>query len=468
MKYTFLPRLTAGISRRILAVAALILMFAASASAGYYLDLIPNNVKYQFSEQPDQYGFYSLTIEELQDNFKIFNTDYKPGSSGQDQYIYGAADGQPSSVAPDSYKLLSHPGSDMPIEGGGTIYGATFYFNPDRMVLLIMGGSYTKPEPTQPTVFITWDKSEAVNATTADISFTVGLKGVPADTDPAQYEYTVNAYYLDADARTASTDPYTVVSTSLNGKTSGTIRLANLAAASSTHVWLAVAVQYDGTLLRADTQGDIATPDVPILIGKFSITNSYGDILTTMNWDPTQGIVGREDPLEPGVYLFDKYDVTEEDPYNRLIFTGDDAFSFVTRLAGEGDANPWDVVNSSPRYAPSNQESVNDRCKVAVNNWFNYTRYNGSTSNAWIPQLTGRGEDPGAYMYSVKFSYPKKQVIVETDIITGINEMTDSTNPVNVYNMLGTPVKSNVAPADATIGLPPGIYILGNKKVMVK
>ena len=157
MKYTSLPILTTGISRRILAVAALILMFAASASAGYYLDIIRNSVKYQFSEQPDQYGFYSLTIEELEGNFKIFNTDYKPGPSGQDQYIYGAADGQPSGVTLDSYKLLSHPGSDMQIEGGGTIYGASFYFNPDRMVLFIMGGSYTQPEPTQPTAFITWD-----------------------------------------------------------------------------------------------------------------------------------------------------------------------------------------------------------------------------------------------------------------------------------------------------------------------
>ncbi len=40
--------------------------------------------------------------------------------------------------------------------------------------------------------------------------------------------------------------------------------------------------------------------------------------------------------------------------------------------------------------------------------------------------------------------------------------------PVNVYNIAGQQVRANVLPAEATEGLAPGFYIVGNKKVLVK
>lgn len=50
------------------------------------------------------------------------------------------------------------------------------------------------------------------------------------------------------------------------------------------------------------------------------------------------------------------------------------------------------------------------------------------------------------------------------DTITASN----SDNPVDVYNTQGQLLRHNVSPAQATIGLPAGIYIVGGKKVVVK
>lgn len=49
-----------------------------------------------------------------------------------------------------------------------------------------------------------------------------------------------------------------------------------------------------------------------------------------------------------------------------------------------------------------------------------------------------------------------------TDLSTGVN------TPVNVYNMCGMLVRSNVMSGEATQGLPQGIYVVGNKKVVVR
>lgn len=40
--------------------------------------------------------------------------------------------------------------------------------------------------------------------------------------------------------------------------------------------------------------------------------------------------------------------------------------------------------------------------------------------------------------------------------------------PVNVYTVTGQLVRANVAADSATDGLPAGIYVAGNKKVVVK
>lgn len=44
----------------------------------------------------------------------------------------------------------------------------------------------------------------------------------------------------------------------------------------------------------------------------------------------------------------------------------------------------------------------------------------------------------------------------------------DSGNLVDVYSIFGVKVRTAVDAQDATAGLAPGLYIVGNKKVLVK
>ena len=51
----------------------------------------------------------------------------------------------------------------------------------------------------------------------------------------------------------------------------------------------------------------------------------------------------------------------------------------------------------------------------------------------------------------------------------GIREATDDNNaPVDVYTLSGVKLRENAAPAQATKGLPRGLYIVGKKKMLVK
>jgi len=58
------------------------------------------------------------------------------------------------------------------------------------------------------------------------------------------------------------------------------------------------------------------------------------------------------------------------------------------------------------------------------------------------------------------------QGAIETTV-QGIQDLFGD-NLVNVYNMQGVMLRHNVAQNEATQGLPNGIYIVGNKKVLVR
>lgn len=50
----------------------------------------------------------------------------------------------------------------------------------------------------------------------------------------------------------------------------------------------------------------------------------------------------------------------------------------------------------------------------------------------------------------------------------GVESVTATDGPVNVYNMQGMMIRSNVPANEATCGLPAGIYIINGKKVLVR
>lgn len=66
--------------------------------------------------------------------------------------------------------------------------------------------------------------------------------------------------------------------------------------------------------------------------------------------------------------------------------------------------------------------------------------------------------------------YHNKDIIAKVLGISAIDNITIDSDeqPVNVYNTQGQLLRQNVSPAQATNGLPAGIYIVGNKKVIVR
>ena len=86
---------------------------------------------------------------------------------------------------------------------------------------------------------------------------------------------------------------------------------------------------------------------------------------------------------------------------------------------------------------------------------------------------------PGTYVVRIKNAmcieanekYHELQdydVLLTVGAYSGINDLAIANDNVNVYNTQGQIVKRNVSSVDATTGLSQGIYIVGNKKVVVK
>lgn len=63
--------------------------------------------------------------------------------------------------------------------------------------------------------------------------------------------------------------------------------------------------------------------------------------------------------------------------------------------------------------------------------------------------------------------YELDEITFSTEL-SGINDITVGNGPINVYNMAGQLLRKNVDTNTATQGLPAGIYLVGNKKVVVK
>lgn len=59
-------------------------------------------------------------------------------------------------------------------------------------------------------------------------------------------------------------------------------------------------------------------------------------------------------------------------------------------------------------------------------------------------------------------------VSTSATVITAISQLGSDNQGVNVYDMKGVLLRRGVNPADATKGLPTGVYVIGGKKVLVK
>ena len=393
----------------------------------YYLDIAQDNTRYYFEWDADAVC-YVLEMSELWGDFKIYDDRYVEGNNNQNDYIFGASDvNQGAGVTPDSHKTLAHPGQNMSIEGGGILYNVKLEFNPTTMELKIVGGSTTPPTPTTPSISIAATRNEATSPESGEIDFSIATVLID---NPETLTYDVYAIYTSAEAT-----GYVNKEVHVTGTLTGTFEFDDLKIDTETPVWLVVYTTLeDGTQLVDHTETSITTPPIPYLVGQ--ILNNV--------WDPQNAIEGEkyENERTPECYY---WTVT-------LVENGE--FSFVSKPGN------WDTVNAHPRYAPSEK-----RVSAPLTQWMPYTRFSGSTENAWVPEPFEAGA-----IYTIQFSFPKKSVtVVKSNHPTGIEDIdADTTDrPVDVYNMQGILLRHDVAPDSATTGLPAGLYIVGNKKVLV-
>ena len=79
-----------------------------------------------------------------------------------------------------------------------------------------------------------------------------------------------------------------------------------------------------------------------------------------------------------------------------------------------------------------------------------------------------KGEN-GIYTLTVTKLNSDFKIMVTYNFPTGINETSgDSETPVAVMSITGVVIKESVPKAEATNGLPAGLYIIGNEKVYVR
>lgn len=393
----------------------------------YYLDIAQDNTRYYF-EWDETEKCYVLEIPELWGDFKIYDDRYKEGNHNQNQYIFGASDvGQGAGVTPDSDKKLANPGQNMSIEGGGILYGVKLKFDPTSLSLNIVGGSHTPPTPTKPSISIEATRNEANSPETGEIDFKISTALVD---NPESLTYDVYAIYTSAEA-----EGYLNKEMHITGTMTGTFEFGDLKIDTKTPVWLVVRTTLpDGTTqLISHAETYITTPPIPWLVGQIQ-----GRV-----WDPEQAIEGKK---------FDNIR-TPECYYWTVTLVDNGEFSFISKPGS------WDTVNAHPRYAPSER-----RVQAPLTAWVPYTRFGGSTENAWTPEPF----EPG--VYTIEFSFHRQSVaVVRSNHPTGVEDIGTDTadSPVDVYSLQGILLRHDVAAAQATEGLPAGLYIVGNKKVLV-
>lgn len=390
----------------------------------YYIDFNQSNEKIYF-----QYvdGQYIAQVDKIGSDFKIYSSQYKPGTSDQDRYIFGAADGN-GGITPDSEKDLSHPGSNLSIEGGGILYDVTFIFDPVNMKLTIKGGS---PTPTKPSLGIIIVSTTGTSPESGELTFKLQYTRPEGASTPTQYS--VTALYTN-NSGVEMTQDILLPADNL----SGTFTFTDLKPGQLNHIALEATTTVDGTKLTAQAIAPITTPELPILIGQIS----------GHEWQPNYGIHGVQFTEIPDGKTY----------YYTVNLTGNGEFSFVTKLGNS--SSDWTTVNNNIRYAPAT-----NRVAAPNKTWMPYTVFKGSTENAWYPE----NFEPGTYV--VEFDYTSKSIaVIKGDIPTGVDDVATDTAPekVDVYSIAGIPVRENVDYDNATAGLPHGLYIVNGKKIAVR
>lgn len=431
--------------------------------ADYYLDLTQyNNVYYRFEQVADvSPAEYKTNVSLLEGNFLIYAKGYwtERGKDGynQNDYIYSSGDGS-GGVTKDQLKQLANTGNPMTIEGGGTLYGAEFTFWPNGTnevtypALMFTGGSTVNQN-----ISISGTASLS-DSGAADISFTIATGGVVS---PTTQTYTVTASYLPEDGETEVTKTIQVIG--LTGEFTG---LTGINLMNNTDFTLTVEIKNAPVFSDVSDQTtisgykDLSATTTVTLAGAGSIY-LIGNI-NNMAWNPSKGLTGELvstlDPKFPNN--------SEVIVFKNVEFTGDKRFRFTTALG----ANWGELESKATQYYPAvDNTACANVWDNTTSNWY-ASQQSNVANNAWVPASDSklRGAD-GNEVYDVFFNLKNHEVAVGWNLPTDVKDIDTAfpDAPVAVYTLLGTVVNSSVSAANATNGLPAGVYIVGGKKVLV-
>lgn len=222
------------------------------------------------------------------------------------------------------------------------------------------------------------------------------------------------------------------------------------------------------------------TPQVVVTGGTQTAPPADPDDITAMYLigDFTTGNFNLSDAIE-GKPLTD-YAPNWEDASNIYVWldvplSGTMRFRFTNMMASS-----WSELESQgTQYYPDGQEGNGtlycanywDNDNIDTGNWYASAYKTGAVNSAWAPLFTiTKSSDSSGIYYQVFFNTKTMKAAVAWGVNTGIEnipEAVQNEKPVNVYDIYGHTVKVNVLPSEVVKTLPHGLYIVGNKKVII-
>lgn len=236
--------------------------------------------------------------------------------------------------------------------------------------------------------------------------------------------------------------------------------------------------------LRGDISVDIDNPDIVSWAGGNFTAHDIGETTARVAYEidgesrqENIRFVSTPFPFVAGFFNPSIWETGSFDPDTHVITTGKYGFA--------GWKYPAGLDLSEYRYLVAeldgaNNASVSFRAFDIDNYWTDPVIVDFGSSKKAVIDLhnmksnNGREMDP-SHIYIVGFwsmggqPFTISKVYPANDL-SGIENVEDSTSetPVDVYNIAGVKIKSQVKPSEAAAGLAPGLYIAGSKKIIVR
>lgn len=375
--------------------------------------------KYKFTEAD---GVYTLKVDKLSGSFKIADSGWSSSAN------YGS-NGQKIKIGTDY--VMSLGGGNCALDGSGMAENVTLTFTLSTRTLKITGQAQAN---TYDKIYVIGDNGSGWEADRIDMP----LEKVAGTNNQYKGTYRLNGAtnYIKFKAGTWIYGPATSESADVD-MTGGKSYTINYPCGDKAYKLSTGEYTFTITLDMDAATGTVKVEGEKSFPAKLYMLGDYRKGGTEYHWDPSQGVELAS--TAKGVYSVDRV---------HMVYGKDAApaayFSFCSQLgSGSGD---WNVGARYGAAANDTPIALNDTKPIQA----------GEFSFAIAP---------GDYKLTVDLN----AMTVKVDVATGVSSVdTEAGAAVSVYNMQGMQLRSGVAAANATEGLPAGLYIVGGRKVAVK